>query len=112
VIMPIFIVRGRYTKESMAAMLQKPDDRAEALRPVFAAGGGRLIDYYVTFGDDDFLIVLEAPDEKVMLQALIAPAATGAVSDLKTCIALRSTEARDAFAKAKERAGDYRRPGG
>jgi len=110
--MPIFIVRGRYTKESMAAMLQKPDDRAEALRPVFALGGGRLIDYYMTFGEDDFLIILEAPDEKVMLQALIPPAATGAVTGLKTCLALRSTEAKEAFAQAKARAGDYRRPGG
>jgi uncharacterized protein with GYD domain len=111
-IMPIFLIRGRYTRESMAAMLDKPEDRAQALRGFLEQGGGRLIEYYVTFGDDDFLLITEAPDEKAVLAALVPPAASGAVTDLKTCLAITSAQAKDAFAQAKANAAKYRRPGG
>ena len=61
--MPIFITQGRYTREAVRGMIDKPEDRAEALSRLMSKAGARLIGYYITFGEYDFLTVAEAPSE-------------------------------------------------
>jgi len=39
----------------------KPEDRAESVAQLFAKAGGKMIAYYMTFGEYDFLIVSEGP---------------------------------------------------
>ena len=53
--MPIYITQGRYTREAIKGMIVKPEDRADAVGRIMAKAGGRLIGYYLTFGDYDFL---------------------------------------------------------
>ena len=57
--MPTFITQGRYTPEAIRGMLSNPDeDRAASLAQLFAASGGKLLSYYMTFGDYDFVVDL------------------------------------------------------
>ena len=44
-------------------MLAKPEDRAEMVRQLFAKSGGKLLAYYMTLGEYDFLTVSEGPYE-------------------------------------------------
>jgi uncharacterized protein with GYD domain len=110
--MAIYITQGRYTRESIKGMIVKPEDRAEALSRHMAKAGGRVLSYYLTFGEYDFLTVIEAPSEIQMAAALLAAASGGGVSDLRTTLALTSVEAKGAFAAAADLAPSYRSPGG
>ena len=38
-------------------MIVKPEDRTDAVRAMIELAGGKLLDYYVTFGDYDFLVI-------------------------------------------------------
>jgi uncharacterized protein with GYD domain len=92
-------------------MMAKPEDRTAAVAKLFEAAGGKLISYYFTFGEYDFLCVSEAPSEQSALAGLIVAAAGGGVTHLKTTVAISSGEARKAFEAAKGAAASYRAPG-
>jgi uncharacterized protein with GYD domain len=64
----------------------------------------------VTFGEYDFLTVAEMPNEKAALSGLIVAAAGGAVTDLKTTLAVTTAEAKDAFEAAKGLVSMYKTP--
>lgn len=110
--MPIFITQGRYTREAINGMIVKPEDRAESWSRHLARAGGRVIGYYLTFGDYDFLTIVEAPSETQMAAALLAVAGSGGVTDLRTTLAMTSIEAKGAFAAASDLLPGYRSPGG
>jgi len=96
----IFITQGRFTREAMQGMTARPEDRALAVGKLAKAAGGKLLDYYFTFGEYDFLCVIEGPDEKQMAQVLIVAGSTGGVTDLKTTLAIRSSDAKKVFGEA------------
>ncbi len=96
--MPTFITQGRYTESAIKGMAAKPDDRKQAITALVEAAGGELIEYYVTLGDYDFLVISTAPDEQALLKVLVTAGATGGVSDLKTTPAFSTAD----FAKAAE----------
>lgn len=110
--MPTFITQGRFTREAIKGMIAKPEDRAEALSRAASRAGGRLIGYYVTFGEYDFLTIVEAPSETQMAAVLLAAAGSGGVSDLRTMLAMTSLEAKGAFAASGDLVSAYRAPGG
>ena len=49
--MPFFITQGRYTESAIGGMIQAPEDRSKALKELVDAAGGRLISWYLTFGE-------------------------------------------------------------
>jgi uncharacterized protein with GYD domain len=71
--MPIYITQGRYTRDAIKGMIDKPEDRDDALSRAITKAGGRLIGYYVTFGEYDFLTICEAPGDVQMMATLPAP---------------------------------------
>jgi uncharacterized protein with GYD domain len=110
--MPIFITQGRFTREAIKGMIVKPEDRADAVSRLFAKAGGRLIGYYVTFGEYDFLTIAEVPSETQMAAALMAAASGGGVTDLRTTLAMTAIEAKGALAAAGDLAPSFRSAGG
>jgi uncharacterized protein with GYD domain len=110
--MPTYITQGRYTREAIRGMIVKPEDRAEAVSRLLSKAGGRLIGYYLTFGEYDFLTIAEAPSETQMAAALLAAASGGGVIDLRTTVAMTSIEAKGVFAAASDLTTSVRTPGG
>jgi uncharacterized protein with GYD domain len=110
--MPIYITQGRYTREAIKGMTVKPEDRNEALSRHVARAGGRVIGYYLTFGEYDFLTIIEAPGEIQMAAILLSAAGAGGITDLRTTLAMSSVEAKGAFAAAGDLAHSFRTPGG
>lgn len=108
--MPLFITQGRFTQDAMRGMLARPEDRAESVGKLFAALGGKLLAYYATFGDYDFLVISEGPVDGVISSSLVAGAA-GGVTDLHTTLAIGSGELRDACARAAGVAAQFRAAG-
>ena len=97
-----YIVTGSYTAAAMKGMLAKPSDREAATGALVEAAGGKLLSYYVTTGDSDFLMVTESDNLKNMLAALVVAGASGAISGLRTVQAFTAAE----FMSAQKRAGE------
>ena len=110
--MPIYITQGRYTRDALRGMIVKPEDRADAIARLLSKIGGRLLGYYLTFGDYDFLTIAEAPNDVQMAAALLAVGSGGGVTDLCTTVAMTSVEAKGAFAAASDLAPAFKSAGG
>jgi uncharacterized protein with GYD domain len=110
--MPICITQGRYTREAVKGIIVKPEDRAEAVSRLFAKVGGRLLSYYLMFGEYDFLCIVEAPSDAQTAAALLTAASSGGVTGLHTTVAMTSVEAKGAFAAASDLAPAFKSAGG
>lgn len=105
-----YILTGSYTPAAMAGMIAHPSDRAAVIGGLIAAAGGRMEAFYLTTGETDFLIIVEADDMTKMLASNIATGASGAVSGLKTVQAFTSAEFLAAQKAAAAMAKAYKAP--
>ena len=62
--MPIYISRGRYTSDAVQGMLANPENREDAIAKLFQSVGGKLISWYLTFGEHDWRVIGEFSDER------------------------------------------------
>jgi len=54
------VSRGRFTHDFVKALIGTPEDREPAMRKLIEGAGGKVISYYVTTGETDFLLMSEA----------------------------------------------------
>ena len=106
--MPLYMFRGGYTAESWKDQVQKPANREEAMKPVIRGMGGRLLSFYYTFGEDDFVLIAQMPDNKSAAALAVAAAAGGALSHVKTTPLMSVSEGMGAMRAAKR--SKYTRP--
>lgn len=109
--MTIYITQGRYTQQALKGLIDKPEDRATEVRKLFERSGGKMLAYYVTFGDYDFLTISEGSDPIATFAALATAGAGGGVSGLKTTVALTTAEAKQGFEMANKAAAQFRSAG-
>ena len=109
--MTIYISRGCYSATAIQGMMAKPEDREAAVSKLFEKAGGKLLAYYVTFGEYDWLLIGEFPNEKKLASAILAAAAGGSVTNIQTTVAMTSKQAMDAFKEAKEVAASFKNAG-
>jgi uncharacterized protein with GYD domain len=106
--MPIYMYQAAYTAESWAAQLKNPQNRVETVgRKVCETAGGKLLGAWYCFGDYDFVIVADMPDNASMTAVAVAVAAGGAVKSGKTTVLMPGTEIVSALQKASSVAKDY-----
>jgi uncharacterized protein with GYD domain len=86
----------------MAAAVQNPQNRAEAVRPIFEAVGGRLHEYYVAVGENTAYIIADIPDHASVAALGAAVHAGGAVDSIKSTPILTAAEAVETLKKASE----------
>lgn len=109
--MPTFIAQGRFTKEAVKGMTQTPEDRTGPVARLFESLGARLQGWYLTTGEYDWLLIVDAPGHDVMVAAAAAATAGGGVGDIKTCAAFSGAEARAIFERAGGVAGGFKSAG-
>jgi uncharacterized protein with GYD domain len=109
--MSIYVLRGRYSSEAIKGMMASPEDREAAIGKVAEKAGGKLIAYYLTFGDDDWMVIIDCPNSEAALSIAIIAAAGGSITDVKTTLAMTTKEAMAAFKSAGELAKSFKGPG-
>jgi len=109
--MPIYVLRGRYSSEALKGMIASPEDREAAIAKVVEKAGGKLLSYYLTFGEDDWLVIFDCPSNEVALSIAIVGAAGGSNTDTKTTIAMTTKQAMAAFKAAGELAKSFKSAG-
>ena len=76
--MPFYMFQGRYSAAALKAMVDNPQDREAAARPLIEAIGGKLHHLFFCFGSEDIVALIEAPDDKAMAAGALAVGASGA----------------------------------
>jgi uncharacterized protein with GYD domain len=53
------VTRGRFTRDYASRLVAAPEDREPAVRKLIEGAGGKLLNFYFTTGDSDFLAIME-----------------------------------------------------
>jgi uncharacterized protein with GYD domain len=106
--MTMYLVKFSYTSETWARFVANPEDRREALAPLFEATGGKLHGLWYAFGDADGYVLAELPDASAALGTLVRVAASGAGS-VSTTVLITVEEMLDAL--RSDTGSGYRPPG-
>jgi len=106
--MAIFITQGNYTEQAMKGMIDKPEDRASAVANLMESVGAKLLQYFVTTGEYDFLVVSEGKNITDLVAGLMIAGSTGGATNLKTVQALTTQEAEAAMKKAQTARAGFR----
>jgi len=105
--MPKYLVQGSYTAEGAKGLRKDGGSkRRQVAEALLKEAGGKLEAFYYTFGDTDFAIIAELPDNVSSVALSLAVNASG-VTKVKTT-PLITTEEMDSATK-KQLA--YRPPG-
>ena len=107
--MAYYMYQASFTAEAWSKMVREPQDREKALRPAIEKLGGKLIGYWMAFGDCDAVVIVQLPDNVCAAAASLAATAGGAVKSLKTTALMSIDESMQAMKKASAVA--YRAPG-
>jgi uncharacterized protein with GYD domain len=105
------VTRGRFTRDFLKAIIGAPEDREPVVRKLIGDAGGKVISYYVTTGETDFLLISEANEAEAVLAALMAASAAGTISHVSTVRAWTAAEFKGMAEKAAKAAKSYRPPG-
>lgn len=106
--MPHYLVQAAYTSEAWAALVKKPQNRLDAVRPVIEKLGGKLEGGWLAFGEYDIVIVCQMPSNVSAAALAMAASAGGAVKTLRTTPLMTAEEGVEAMRKAA--GGGYRPP--
>jgi len=74
--MPSMVILGSYTEQGIQKMKDLPD-RLAATKEAVSGAGGRLISFYLTMGQYDFVATVEVPDAETAARLSLQTAAQG-----------------------------------
>lgn len=109
--MGMYLVKASYSSASWKALVSKPVDRELEITASAKAYGVTVHQLYFAFGEQDVMVLAEAPDSSSLLAFLMAVSASGAVDQLHTTVLITSAEAKAAMETAKSVPQGYRPPG-
>jgi uncharacterized protein with GYD domain len=104
-----YLFQGAYTPQAWQTLIKKPTNRFDIIRPAVEKLGGSIEGAWFAFGEYDFVLIAEMPDNSSAAGFALAAAAGGALKSLKTTPLLTTTEAIGAMKKAAT--SGYKPPG-
>lgn len=105
--MPKFLFRGTYTVSGAAGvMTEGGSGRLRAATKLIESAGGTLEAIYWTFGDDDFIVIADMPDQAAAAAVSLTVGASGAIHVTTTPL-LSAVDVDE----ISSRSADYRAPG-
>jgi len=105
--MPKYLFYGSYTPEGHSGLLQEGGSkRVEAAQEALASVGGKLDAFYFSFGEKDFYILVDLPDNVTTAAVTLSGNVSGTFEISGVCL-LTPEELDQAIAKSV----DFRPPG-
>jgi uncharacterized protein with GYD domain len=96
----LYLARFGYTPETWTALIEEPQNREEAIRPMFEKAGCVLHGLWYAFGEDDGYVLYDAPDPTTAASISVAVAASGALRSFSTTQLISVDEMVEALRKA------------
>lgn len=78
--MPTYITLFRYTQQGIAAIKQGPT-RLDATKEAYRGAGGQFLNFYLTMGQYDGVVVSELPDDQAAAKMALT---LGALGNIRT----------------------------
>ena len=97
-----YMVTGSYTSEAWAAQVKNPQNRLEAIAPLFEASGGKIESAYYTFGENDIVLICEFPDNITASEVSMIVASGGGVTNFNTIPLISMEDGVEAMKKASD----------
>ena len=105
--MPKYLLHGSYTEEGLKGLIKEGGTkRMEATKKAIESMGGKLEAYYYAFGDHDYYLIVDQPENVNVVAGVLIANATGTVK-LKTKVLITPEEVDEAVKKSM----DWRPPG-
>ena len=105
--MPKYLFYGSYTPEGLRGLLKEGgSSRIDAAKQALASAGGSLEAFYFAFGEYDFYIIVDLPDN-VSVTAVSFAGNLSETFSIKTVVLLTPEEVDEAVKKTV----DFRPPG-
>jgi len=98
----LYMIQARLTPEAWQAIYSSSVDRREVISSMLEKAGGKLVDYYFSFGDSDVMLIADAPDNRLAGAAAIAIARSGAVTEIRTTPLLSYEEGVEAMRRSAD----------
>ena len=98
--MPNYLVQASYTTEAIAALVKKPQNRTDVVKKAVEKLGGKLTGLWLSFGEQDVVVIVEMPDNLSAASLALAIAAGGSLKNSKTTPLLTVEEGLAALKKA------------
>jgi uncharacterized protein with GYD domain len=98
--MPYYLQQVAYSAEGWEALVEKPQNRIEAVRPAIEKLGGKIENAWFAFGEYDVVLILQMPTNVDASAIAMAFAAGGACKSVKTTPLLTIAEAVESMEKA------------
>ena len=89
--------QASYSTEAIKTLVNNPQDRSDAAKVAIKANGGA----WMAFGEDDFVVIADVPDDESMAGVAFAATATGAITGGRITKLLEMSTAVAGMAKAK-----------
>jgi len=105
--MPHYMYRGSYTQAGVKGVLEAgAASRTQVVKQLTESAGGRVEALYWTFGEDDFVVICELPDNAAAAACAMAVGTAGG-SSISTTVLLTEAEVDE----ARGRDTSFRAPG-
>ena len=106
--MPKYLLQGSYSSGGVQGLVKDGGgtSRVKAVKELLKSVGGKLESFYFTFGDTDYCIVVDLPDNTAAAALGLTVGGSGAVAN-KTTVLLTPEEIDEAVTKNPH----YRPPG-
>jgi uncharacterized protein with GYD domain len=98
--MPSYLVQASYTAEAIAALVKNPQNRAEVVRKSVEGMGGKMVGGWMSFGDQDVVLIVDMPDSVSAAALALAVTAGGSLKSTKTTALFSFEEGLAAIKKA------------
>ena len=98
--MGFYMIQGCYTQTAIKHLTQNPENRGKAGEALVKALGGKLHQYFMSFGEHDFVAIVELPDDRAAAAMSMALGGAGHLTGIKTTKLMTADEAKSAMQAA------------
>ena len=104
-----YLIQATPTPQNVAALVQNPEDRTEAVRRVLEAAGCKLEQYYNSFAEGTSFVIAYIPDEASLDAIMATFFSGGGLTSIRATPIKTASESVDVLQRAASLA--YRPPG-
>ncbi len=108
--MAYYLIQGSYTPEAWAALVKNPQNRLDLNRAITEKIGVTIVGGWLAFGEYDFVLIIQAPDNISEAAFLMVGLAGSALKSIKTTPLMTWSEGVEAMKKAGAVAPEYKPP--
>lgn len=98
--MSFYLYQGSYSQGAIASLVAKPENRRRQAEALIKSAGGKMHSYFIAFGEEDFISIVELPDDQAAAAVSLAASSQGHIASLRTTKLLTIEEAVGAMRQA------------